>query len=1004
MEEQRREGRARLRLVVSALRDAGAATNGFDSAYDLEPPPRDYAQLSLHERFFRRRVVMVDERVLERRKERSFAFDPPDRARLEWQLSALGREKCEELFRIFDLDADDAWSYEEFLEYMTAIEFMSGVAHPEMHAFADDPEMWRLFMTDHYEMDALHCLTLDGFAQYRQDIEDEHPLAHDLWLFGISMNWQSLRLNREVRDCFGEYADEDETVSLRKLQFLLLECGRLATYQDVWQAVRQQRLFFRCHRQILMLKKALRLFGYRQKSTLQLTTPELEEDPRICRPGFLSLVLSRWESPELTPWRRFFLKARLQPYRWLRVAKRRVSYLFSWIRRVARTGLLRSNCLQSTAERERGDDVFKLEIGPNFTTHATIHLAYYSDADSAATLHELKYLERGAECFLFVDLLCRSGTREAEAQLLAQRITWFIETYFREHLELLPFFAKWFVTVPTKIQLRSSGGGANVSSGSASISAPVVRLVLLFTGEMDLYEVLQSLKLPSSMQFDHILQRFTMRWLFSHSLEEILTNKRLVLGSQWSCGLALEWKQLTDSFRSEFAGSSFVISALAANTAPTTGIGTLSRGFSRVTSRSSLQGPDDVPRLNTGGFTASFPFATPLPTSGLVGTFRESARIGPSVFPSSRMSTRDGDDGGDSLEEAGSRLENELLEFYELCVKTLSSIHTIRAEAGTSGVTCVTEGLNAPRACNMTAIMGQLTARAVLLSEIQSVLSLARRRFGYAVVHQSPKDKDGDDEDEERRAIFHSFAMLRARLLRCEALAELNPIAVLRPFLDLIRHEHSSSTLTGAALEAVQHFLQSWDWHVVTSTSSTTLSDVLSEIVDAVTLCRFQETNSESDQNQYCKETSSKALPHAQFKLALHEQLISLTAEDLLERGGTPPASRTSSPRSSASAVTDHHLEFAGDKSASGRPRYRVCKVCSLLHDDPSKTIGKSRAYCIECSSEKARVYLCDRIRTTETGNQMTCFQIWHQYLSHGKARDGARKIRLRASQNACLA
>ncbi|KAJ0391169.1 hypothetical protein P43SY_010298 [Pythium insidiosum] len=152
---------------------------------------------------------------------------------------------------------------------------------------------------------------------------------------------------------------------------------------------------------------------------------------------------------------------------------------------------------------------------------------------------------------------------------------------------------------------------------------------------------------------------------------------------------------------------------------------------------------------------------------------------------------------------------------------------------------------------------------------------------------------------------------------------------------------------------------------------------------------------------QYCKETSSKALPHAQFKLALHEQLISLTAEDLLERGGTPPASRTSSPRSSASAVTDHHLEFAGDKSASGRPRYRVCKVCSLLHDDQSRTIGKSRAYCIECSSEKARVYLCDRIRTTETGNQMTCFQIWHQYLSHGKARDGARKIRLRASQNA---
>ncbi|KAJ0393825.1 hypothetical protein ATCC90586_008648 [Pythium insidiosum] len=110
---------------------------------------------------------------------------------------------------------------------------------------------------------------------------------------------------------------------------------------------------------------------------------------------------------------------------------------------------------------------------------------------------------------------------------------------------------------------------------------------------------------------------------------------------------------------------------------------------------------------------------------------------------------------------------------------------------------------------------------------------------------------------------------------------------------------------------------------------------------------------------QYCKGTSSKALPHAQFKLVLHEQLIRLTAEDLLERGGTPPATRTSSLRSSASAVTDPHLEFAEDKSASGRPRYRVCKVSSLLHDDPSRTIGKSHAYCIECSSEKALDTTC---------------------------------------------
>ncbi|GLE02550.1 hypothetical protein PINS_up011388 [Pythium insidiosum] len=404
------------------------------------------------------------------------------------------------------------------------------------------------------------------------------------------------------------------------------------------------------------------------------------------------------------------------------------------------------------------------------------------------------------------------------------------------------------------LQLRSSGGGASVSSGSASVAAPVVRLVLLFTGEMDLYEVMQSLKLPSSMQFDHLLQRFTMRWLFSHSLEELLTNKRLVLGSQWSCrgqldvrfnrqavgqilrqcarkmtddiamerdersyvaeerehrrqseqsratqgrdptvpvnassprrkpesalpqqqyqhraardpvveeeeqqdprymrkwlgrlglfidaakelsatwsfpgltqlltrhrwihdavlsrarfeylqnllttagGLALEWKQMTDSFRAEFANSSFVISALAASTAPsTTAPGTLSRMYSRATSRSGLQVPEELLRLNTGGLSSSFPFASPLPTAGHMGTSRESARIPSSVFPSSRVTMRDEDAVGDEQEEPSSRMENELLEFYEMCVKTLASVHTIRAEAGTSGVTCVTEGLN----------------------------------------------------------------------------------------------------------------------------------------------------------------------------------------------------------------------------------------------------------------------------------------------------------------------
>lgn len=63
----------------------------------------------------------------------------------------------------------------------------------------------------------------------------------------------------------------------------------------------------------------------------------------------------------------------------------------------------------------------------------------------------------------------------------------------------------------------------------------MIRLVVLFTGGLDLYQVMQSLNLPSSMQFDHLLQRLSLRLLCSCSLEDLLTNKRLILGTQWNC-------------------------------------------------------------------------------------------------------------------------------------------------------------------------------------------------------------------------------------------------------------------------------------------------------------------------------------------------------------------------------------------------------------------------------------------------------------------------------------
>lgn len=88
--------------------------------------------------------------------------------------------------------------------------------------------------------------------------------------------------------------------------------------------------------------------------------------------------------------------------------------------------------------------------------------------------------------------------------------------------------------------------------------------------------------------------------------------------------------------------------------------------------------------------------------------------------------------------------------------------------------------------------------------------------------------------------------------INLEDLSELSPGSVVRPFLDVIRHEQASSTLTGSALEAVQNLLHEWPWAAtdcLTTKEGLAIADAVSDVVDAVSQCRFQETNAESDQN-----------------------------------------------------------------------------------------------------------------------------------------------------------
>ncbi|KAL4168727.1 hypothetical protein KRP22_012124 [Phytophthora ramorum] len=527
--ERRDEIRSSLRAVENSLREAGAVTHGYNSAYLLESPATHWNPTTS---LFRRTVASLTSSAAFR-----FGFDAPDAVRLEWRLSPLGEAKCRKIWTLFDADEDERWTHEEFLEYMAALQCSSDSV--ELRAFEESSEVWGMYMSDMCELDEEGRLTFQGFVMYREQIEDEQPLTRDLASLGISLEWEELERVETMKQLFDAYADDPTgSVTAKAAQYLLAESGFVLTGDETAEIIAKRYELARCLRFIHQLKRTLRLFGYRQKSALRFTnegharSEHNEEQPRICKVGFLSLMSSSWCPAVKTRWRRFFLQCRLHSFCALRRLKQRVQWIFKHVRQAAATGLLSASCLLSrTPGGDRGDYMVKVDVGHKFSTTATVHLTYNSDADSAATLHELKYLERGAECFMYIDFACRSGTKDSDAQILVDRLTWFLGDFFRDHIESLPFFHRWFVTLPTKPQLRMGPS----SSGTPGPSSPVVRLVILFTGEMDLYHVMQSLGLPSSMQFDHLLQRFSLRWLCSHSLEALLVAKNLNLGSHWSC-------------------------------------------------------------------------------------------------------------------------------------------------------------------------------------------------------------------------------------------------------------------------------------------------------------------------------------------------------------------------------------------------------------------------------------------------------------------------------------
>ncbi|GMF44738.1 unnamed protein product [Phytophthora fragariaefolia] len=298
--ERRQEIRTSLRAVENSLREAGAVTDGYASAYMLESPSAHW-DCQPSGSLFRRQEVHVSDATLDRSAALRFEFDPPDAVRYEWRLSPLGEVKCRRVWSLFDADEDEAWTHQEFLEYMAALK--CSTSSTELKALEDSAEVWRMYMIDMCELDEEGKLTFDGFVMFRELIEDEQPLERDLAMLGISLDWDELGRAEEIKRLFDEYVDDPSgNVTAKAAQYLLAEIGFALTSDETTEIIERRYQLARCLRFVHQLKRTLRLFGYRQKSTLRFTTEGLAkndrghaaEESKICKVGLLSLVFSSW--------------------------------------------------------------------------------------------------------------------------------------------------------------------------------------------------------------------------------------------------------------------------------------------------------------------------------------------------------------------------------------------------------------------------------------------------------------------------------------------------------------------------------------------------------------------------------------------------------------------------------------------------------------------------------------------------------------------------------------
>ncbi len=141
------------------------------------------------------------------------------------------------------------------------------------------------------------------------------------------------------------------------------------------------------------------------------------------------------------------------------------------------------------------------------------------------------------------------------------------------------------------------------------------------------------------------------------------------------------------------------------------------------------------------------------------------------------------------------------------------------------------------------------------------------------------------------------------------------------------------------------------------------------------------------------KQKGEKYLTHAEYMRRLHVELLGLEKRDMLTNANAEDLVSEPVP------TTVHALRNTNEMyttSTQNKRRQYQCKVCSVL-TEPKKKSYETSYVCDACDEEYGgRVALCNKIRRVETGNTLTCSQIWHTTWNGGKTIPAIGRSRIR--------